>query len=90
MRARLIEQYELILAKREMDELMQALRTYVREFDASPLAEQLLAELDEIHTGPRLGVGVELVETPLDPDSEGGEDVADGGEGDEGGTRVPA
>ena len=73
MKARLIEQYDLSLAKREMDELMLGLRTFVREFDASELAEELLAQLEEIYTGPKLGIGITPTEQPEDEsDGDGG------------------
>jgi len=78
MRAGLTEQYDLTLTKREMDELMLALRTFVREFDASEAIEEMVAQLEEIHTGPKYGVGITPTELPEEKDD------------DEGGAAAPA
>ena len=79
MKAGLTEQYDLTLTKREMDELMLALRTYVREFDASETIEEIVAQLDEVHTGPKFGIGctpTEVPDLPEDGDDEDGGAVA--------------
>jgi len=87
LKARLTEQYDLTLTKREMDGLMLAVRTYVREFDAGEEMESMLEALEETYTGPKLGVGVTpdqalidelnaLVSEPSeDDDEEGGSPV---------------
>jgi hypothetical protein len=70
MKARLTEQYDVTVTKREMGELMLALRTFCREFDASPLAEELLDGFEEVYQGGGEGIGIGLpVEAP-DPDPE--------------------
>lgn len=72
MKARLIEQYDVTLTKREMDGLMTALRVFVREFDASDEVEQLLAELEDVYTGGGAGLGVTPPPETDDNDEEGG------------------
>lgn len=79
MKARLTEQYDVTVSKREMDELMLALRTFVREFEASEIATEMLAGLEEIYTGPRLGIGI----TPTEIEEEDDDD-------EEGGAAVPS
>jgi hypothetical protein len=86
MKARLTEQYDLTLTKREMGELMLALRVFVRDFDASPLAEEVLDSLEEVYQGGGHGLPIErtpvkfddlLVADEDDPDDdEGGSPVA--------------
>jgi hypothetical protein len=73
MRARLTEQYDVTLSKREMDELMLALRTYVREFEASELAGELLEGLEEVYQGGGAGLGISWPETTEDDDDEAGD-----------------
>ena len=72
MKARLIEQYDLTLTKPEMGELMLALRVFVREFDASPRAEELLEGLEEVFQGGGDGKGV----WPHNDEGDGGTAVA--------------
>jgi hypothetical protein len=84
MKARLIEQYDLTLSKREMGELMLALRVFVREFEASPDCAELLDELEDVYVGGGAGLStpsLKAVETlaPADADEdEGGAAVAVG------------
>jgi hypothetical protein len=54
---------------------MLALRVYVRDFEASDLAAELLEALEEVYIGPRLGTGVTIVELDDeddDPPEDGG------------------
>ncbi len=62
-KARLIEQYELVLSKREMAELMLALRVFVRDYEASEPAEALLDLLEQVYVGPNLGAGLDVAPT---------------------------
>lgn len=54
----LIEQYDLTLTKREMDELMLVVRMFVRSFEASPLAVDMHERLEELYQGGGAGLGV--------------------------------
>jgi hypothetical protein len=54
----LIERYDLELTKREMDELMLALRVFTRLWEASELAEKLLEQLEQVFQGGGQGRGV--------------------------------
>jgi len=76
-RVSLIEQYDLTLSKREMDELMLAMRTFVREFDASEAAVELLAYFEDAYRGPAFGIGIVPTELPPDENDEDGD--AEGG-----------
>lgn len=83
MKARLIEQYDLTLSKREMGELMLALRVFVRDFDASPLAEEVLEGLEDVYQGGGHGLPIEMKPVDVDgllvadeADEDGGSPVA--------------
>lgn len=76
MKARLTEQYDVTLSKPEMGELMLALRVFVREFDSSPLMEDVLASLEEVYQGSSAGLGVsEPIVVDDDDEPEGGSAV---------------
>jgi len=84
MKARLIEQYDLTLGKREMDEVMVALRSFQREFESSELLDEIIADLDEVYQGS-VGLGRGITPTPV-PEIEDDEQS----EGEDGGSAVPA
>jgi len=78
VKGKLIEQYDLTLTKLEMRELMIAVRRYVAEFEASPLAEEMLENLEELYQGGGDGIGVEwpLVDDADDEEPTAGDEPA--------------
>ena len=89
MKGRLIEQYDLTLSKREMDELVIALRVFTRDYESHPIVTDLLGELEEIYHGSG-GTGTTVPLRAITdgdkPETAGIEDEENG----EGGSAVPA